>query len=177
MDSNDLKSQAETAYQKKNFKLAANLYSEAANVAEESLELLEFAELRNNASVAFLQANEPNSAYKAALNSENIFKEIGDKKRHAMALGNQAAALEALGRKQEAIKMYIEAEEILKGAGENDLRSYVLKRISSLQIQNGKQFEALGSMHAALENSEKLTIREKTLKRLTTYVMNLLRRG
>lgn len=177
MESKDFKSQAELAYQKKNYELAARLYSEASIEAEKSGDLLEFAELRNNASVAFLQANDPDSAYNAALNSENIFKEMGDKKRHAMALGNQAAALEALGKKKEAMKMYVVAEEILKEAGEKDLRSYVLKRISALQIQEGRQFEALGSMHAALENSEKLTFREKTLKRLSTYVMQLLRRG
>lgn len=177
MDYKHLKSQAEIAYQKKNYKLAASLYSEAAIEAEKSENLLEFAELRNNASVAFLQANDPDSAYKASLNSEDIFKEMGDNKRHAMALGNQAAALEALGRKKDAIKMYVEAQEILKIAGESDLRSYVLKRISALQIQEGKQFEALWSMHTALENSDKLTFREKTLKKLSTFVMKLLRRS
>ena len=94
-----------------------------------------------------------------------------------MALGNQAAALESLGQKKKAKELYIEAAELLKSSGDKELRTFVLKRISAIQVQEGKQFEALGSMFAALENSENLTLREKTLKKLSSLVMRLMQRG
>jgi tetratricopeptide (TPR) repeat protein len=177
MISQDFKSQAENAYAKKQYKLAAELFSKAAIEAENLSNRVDSAELRNNASVAFLQANDPDSAYKIVINSETVFMELGDKKRQAMALGNQAAALESLGQKNKAKELYIEAGELLKSAGDTELRSFVLKRISALQVQEGKQFEALGSMFAALENSENLSFREKTLKKLSSFVMQLMRRG
>lgn len=173
----DIKSKAENAYAKKEYKLAAELFSKAAIEAETLSNRVESSELRNNASVAFLQANDPDSAYNIVVNSETVFIEIGDKKRHAMALGNQAAALESLGQKNKAKELYIEAGELLKSTGDKELRSFVLKRISAIQVQEGKQFEALGSMYAALENSENLTLREKTLKKLSSLVMRLMQRG
>jgi len=173
----DIKSQAEVAYAKKEYKLAAELFSKAAIEADNRSNPAESSELRNNASVAFLQANDADSAFNIVANSEAIFIEIGDKKRHAMALGNQAAALEALGQKKKAKELYIEAAELLKASGDKELRTFVLKRISAIQVQEGKQFEALGSLYAALENSENLTFREKTLKKLSSLVMRLMQRG
>jgi tetratricopeptide (TPR) repeat protein len=177
MNLQDYKSQAENAYAKKQYKLAAELFSKAALKAEESSDPEQNAELRNNASVAYLQGNDPEAAYQIVVNSESVFIEIGDKKRHAMALGNQAAALEALGEKNKAKNLYIEAGDLLKSSGDNELRSFILKRISALQVQEGKQFEALGSMFEALNNAENLSFREKTLKKLSTIVMQLMRRG
>ena len=59
----DFKSQAESAYAKKEYKLAAELFSKAAIEAENLSNRIDNSELRNNASVAFLQANDPDFGF------------------------------------------------------------------------------------------------------------------
>jgi hypothetical protein len=82
-----------------------------------------------------------------------------------------------MGKTDEALEKYMVASEILKSTGLKDNRAYVLKRISAIQVKKGHQVEALGSMGAALDNMEKLTGREKVLKKLTDMVYKLTQRG
>jgi tetratricopeptide (TPR) repeat protein len=177
MDISQLKQTADSAYQKKNYLKAAALYQQAAQQYELQNLPVDAAEMVNNASVAYLQANQPKNAYEIIQNTDMLFAELGLPEKQGLTLGNQAAALEALGKTDEALEKYIAASEILKSTGLKDNRAYVLKRISAIQIKKGQQIEALGSMGAALDNAEKLSGREKLLKKLTDMVFNLIQRG
>ena len=87
-----LKKEAERAYQSKNYLAAAQAYRAAADGYSHIEEPLQAAEMRNNASVAYLQGDQPEKALEAALETDQIFAAEGDSRRQAVALGNQAAA-------------------------------------------------------------------------------------
>jgi tetratricopeptide (TPR) repeat protein len=177
MDISQLKQSADTAYQKKNYQKAAELYQQASQAYQQQNAVVEAAEMLNNASVAYLQNNQPETALEIIQHTDLLFAEHNLPDKQGLALGNQAAALEAIGKTDQALEKYQAASEILKSTGLKDNRAYVLKRISAIQIKKGQQVEALGSMGAALDNMEKLTGREKALKKLTDLVYKLTQRG
>jgi hypothetical protein len=96
-------------------------------------------------------------------------------RRQALAIGNQAAALEGLKRLDEALERYRLSASLLKQVGDEENRSVVLKSISSLQIRTGHQLEALATMDAALSNQKKLSLQERFLKKLLNVPMRMLK--
>lgn len=165
----------EKAYKTGQYLQAAEHYAEAERQFAATGDPLKAAEMANNRSVALLQAGRPEDALTAAHGTDAIFAQGSDTFRQALAIGNQAAALEALNRTDEALKQYWECSNLLKQIGEKEYRATVLKSISALQIRTGKQFEALASMDAALENQKKLSIMERFLKKLLDIPMRMLR--
>lgn len=166
-------SKANDLFKQKKYVEAACLFETIAGTYQELGEACPSAEMKNNASVAYLMAGDPQKSYDVAKDTHLIFEGTNDWKNYGLALGNQASALENLGKKDLALKYYQIAAEKLKLVGENESRAYVLKRISALQIQMGEQLDALGSMTAALHNLPKLSRREKILKKLTDLVMKI----
>lgn len=171
-----LKEEAQSVYKMKDYAQAGNLFDSAANQAIEQGQELDAAELKNNASVSYLLAGDFQAAYDAVMGTEQIFLAAGNRKLYGMALGNQAAALEELGHKNEALALYEQSADVLKEAGEKELRAYILKRISAIQVTQGRHLEALGSMNTALENTAKLAPKEKVLKKLSNFVQKLIQR-
>lgn len=165
----------EKAYKAGQYLQAAEHYAEAERQFAATGDPLKAAEMANNRSVALLQAGRPEDALTAAHGTDAVFAQGSDTFRQALAIGNQAAALEALNRTDEALKQYWECSNLLKQIGEKEYRATVLKSISALQIRTGKQFEALASMDAALENQKKLSIMERFLKKLLDIPMRMLR--
>ncbi|MDX9851613.1 MAG: hypothetical protein RBT01_13980 [Anaerolineaceae bacterium] len=164
---------ARDLFKRKKYSEAARLFESLAERFQESKEETNSAEMKNNASVAYLLAGDPQRSYDLAKDTHLVFEASQDWKNYGLALGNQASALENLGKKDLALEYYEIAAEKLKIAGEKESRAYVLKRISALQIQRGEQLDALGSMTAALHNLPKLSRREKILKKLTDIVMKI----
>jgi hypothetical protein len=83
--------------------------------------------------------------------------------------------MEAQGRLEEALERYQLASDLLKKTGGREMRSYVLQSISALQLRTGKQFQAMASMDAALENKPRLSLKERFLKRLLKSQKRLLK--
>src|SRR5688572_2890312 len=106
LDPAQLDAQGKRAFENKKFSEAASYFQQAAEGYTLGRAGLLAAEMMNNASVAFLQADKPTEALNAALQTDVIFSQANDIKRQAMALGNQAAALEALARYDEALEKY-----------------------------------------------------------------------
>jgi len=169
-----LSKQGEKAFKAGNFLEAANLFEQAAKLYTQNSDMLNAAEMANNRSVALLQAGNAQGALEAAQNTELVFAQAGDVKRQAIAIGNQAAALEALNRLEEALTRFWECSDLLKGIGEKEYRAMVLKNISTLQLRTGRHFQAVASMDAALGNQRKLTPREWLLKKLLQKPMDIL---
>jgi tetratricopeptide (TPR) repeat protein len=176
MDKSLLKQKAESAYKKKEYFAAAQQFLEAADLAHLESSLLEESELRNNASVAFLQCGNKQAAYEAAFQTEEVFIQAGNMKLAGMALANQACALEELARNNEALELFEKSSSILKTAGENDLRADILKHISAIKIKQGKHLEALATMDSALQNTSSLSTRDKFLKKLSKLAFKLIQR-
>lgn len=165
-----LMERARQAYAARQFTLCADLYSQAAEHFAAQGDGLQSAEMRNNQSVALLRSGDCAAALKAVADTANIFEQAGDARRQAMALGNRAAALEELGRLDEALLDYRQASELLKTIDERDLRAVVLKRISAIQIKMKKPVEALFAMDAAVEDSRQRSWSEKLIHRLMAFI-------
>ena len=169
--------QAQQAYKSGKFDEAAVLFQQAAKAYADAGDTLKAAEMSNNRSVALLQCGNGQAALEAAEGTDQVFARSADIHRQALALGNQAAALEALNRLDESLARYRQSSELLKQAGDQENRAAVLKSISALQIRTGHQLEALASMDAALENQKKLSLQERLLKKLLDVPMRMMRRG
>jgi tetratricopeptide (TPR) repeat protein len=157
---------ADALYKTGDFGKAADLYREIAEQYSSNGKTIDAAEMLNNYSVSLLQKGDAKNAYEAAKDTDKIFQEAGDVRRQAIALGNQASALEAMGDLKGAILLYQQSSDLLKSIDDKDLRVYVLKSLSALQVRTGDQLQAMASMDAALQLQKKLTLKEKFLKKL-----------
>jgi tetratricopeptide (TPR) repeat protein len=162
----DLVKEAKECYSQKEYSRAADLYRKAAEGYKTQNDEVNEAEQMNNCSVAYLQAGDPQLALDAAEGTDTVFSDINDPVREALAMGNQAAALEDLHRDTEALDFYRKSADLLKATNEKELRSYVMKKISALQIRTGDKMDATVSMYGALQDKKDLTGKEKTLKKM-----------
>lgn len=155
---------------------AARRYAEAARLFEEAArgfalggDGLNAAEMNNNRSVALLKEDQPQAALEAAFDTDKIFEAAGDRRRQAMALGNQAAALEALKRFGEALPLYERAAALFEQSGEREMRSLTLKSIAAIRLKQGKPGEAGMDMLASLGAAEKPNLLQRILKFLLRF--------
>lgn len=148
---------------------AARLFEEASRGFTLGRDGLHAAEMDNNRSVALLKDNQPQAALEAASGTDKIFEAARDGKRQAMALGNQAAALEALKRFDEALPLYERAAELFEQTGEKDMRALVLKSIAAIRLKQGKLSEAGMDMLGSLGAVEKPNLLQRILKFLLRF--------
>jgi len=174
---NQLVAEAKSAYQQGEYLTAARSFEAAAAGYIASNDQLAAAEMRNNSSVAFLQAGEAHAALEVVQETAQVFAAAGDLRRQGMSLGNLGAALEAVDRLPEAMDAYQQSAELLEQAGEQDLRAYVMKSISALQLRKGKPIEALSTMQSGLEGIEHPKPQERLLKRLLKAPFKFLGRS
>ncbi len=171
-----LDKEGQTAFRAGRFSEAAAAFERAVAGFTAAGDALGAAEAANNRSVALLKAGDAAGALQAATGTEAVFAAAGDPKRQGMACANQAAALEALNRPEEALEWYGRSSDLLKQAGEKEFRAIVLESITNLQLRTGKQLQALASMDAALENKPRLSFKDRLLKKLLKTPLDMLRR-
>ncbi len=171
-----LTEEGKTAYQRGDYVSAGKAYQAAAQGYREVGEHLTSAEMLNNASVAFLQAGEAETALQLVEGTDSQFAAANDPRRQGIALGNRGAALEALGRLSEAAEAYRQSAALLKQAGEIEFYGRVMQSLSALQLRTGRQLEALATMNAALEGIPKPSLKQRLLKRLLQTPYKLLGR-
>lgn len=171
-----LSKEGKAAYQKSDYLEAAQAFEAAQAGFEAAGEKLDAAEAANNASVAYLQNGDGEAALRSVQGSAAIFAEAGDLRRQGMALANQGAALEALERNEDALQAYEQAAKILEQAGEDQLRVQVMQSVSMLQLNMGRQLQALASMQAGLEGVRRPTPKQAMLKRLLQIPIEMVTR-
>jgi len=164
VDPSKLAEEGKNAFGKKQFDQAADLFRQAADGYSLGRAGLLAAEMKNNLSVALLQAGNPREALEAALGTEQVFAAANDHKREAMAIGNQAAALEALKRYDEAIALYEKSASLFAEADEGDMQAMVMKSAAALKLKTGKITESAFKMVGALEAKQKPTLFERIMK-------------
>ena len=173
----ELANRGKAAYQKDDF-INAALTFEAAAAGYTSAGLHpDAAEMRNNASVAYLQADEAEKALAILEGTAEFFEQTGDKRRQGMSIGNRAAALEELDRLEEAAEAYRLSAQLLHEAGEHQLRADVMHSLSALQFRTGKQLQALATMKTGLDDIEKPSPRQRMLRKLLNIPFDMLNKN
>lgn len=167
MTNNDpiqLVEQGKEEYAKGNHAAAANLFAQAAQAYADVQDELNAAEMKNNQSVALLQAGNAKGALEATQGTELIFQKAGDIKRQGIAVGNRAAALEGLKKYQDAIADYERAASLLEQAGEGDMHSVVRKAAANLHLKYGRIGAAQMDVYDSLRLVEKPSFTQRILK-------------
>ena len=170
LESDQLAAQGKNAFENKKFEEAAELFRLAAEGYSLGQVSLMAAEMKNNLSVALLQAGKPQDALDAALGTDQFFEGAKDIKRQGMALGNQAAALEGLNRYDEAIAAYERSAELFAQAGEGDLRSMVMKSAAAIKLKTGKITESAFKMMGSLDVKDNPSFFERILKFFLRFI-------
>ena len=173
----EIAKEAKSAYKLGNFQEAAQAYAAAQQGYMSSHQIGLAAEMANNRSVALLQAKDAEGALQALEGTIEVFQEQEDRKSEAMAIGNRAAAFEALGRLREAEEDYWQSAQILKEIGEHDLRLSTMQAISALQIRTGRQFQAVATMQAGLDGLQKPSAKQRLLKRFLGIPQKIINKG
>ncbi len=164
-----LAEEAVKAYQESDYENAARLFGEAASGFLAQDNLLDAAEMKNNQSVAWLQAGNPGAAWQAARGTAGAFAEAGDFRREGIAWGNEAAALQALGRSNDALDKYRLAAEAFQRAGEGELRNTVMQTVAGIKLKQGKIMDALLNMQIGLSGVKHPTLKQRILLALLRF--------
>lgn len=162
----EITDQAKHAYQAGDYSSAAQTFAAATSAYIETGDALMAAEMKNNQSVALLRAKQPQVALDVVQGTEKVFAEAGDSRRQGMALANQASALQALKRFNEAIDNYQKAADALQMAGEGDLRVEVMQYLSMLYLRRFKFYEAILALQSGLSGVKNPTPKQRIMKKI-----------
>ena len=151
-------------YGKGNYKAAAGWFSQAAQAYASMQDELNAAEMKNNESVALLQAGNAGEALQATEGTEEIFQNAGDIRRQGIAVGNRAAALEGLKKWKEALTEYDRAAALFEEAGEGDMHSIVRKAAANINLKRGRVMDSQLDVFDSLRLVEKPTLTQRIMK-------------
>jgi tetratricopeptide (TPR) repeat protein len=151
-------------YAKNNFKAAAALFAQAAQAYTSMQDALNAAEMKNNQSVALVQAGNAKGALQATDGTEAVFQKAGDIKRQGIAVSNRAAALEGLKKWQEALAEYDRAASLFEQIGEGDMHSIVRKAAANINLKRGRIVNSQMDVYDSLRLVEKPTLTQRILK-------------
>jgi tetratricopeptide (TPR) repeat protein len=170
----ELNTLARDAYSHGHYEEAAELYRSLASEYEKTGDSLSAAEMKNNRSVALLKTGHAHEALAEAQGTDQVFSDAGDIRRQALALGNQAAAQESLGKLDESARLYQQSANFLEKSGDKELYSIVMKSLSTVYLKQGKQMDTVIAMQASLAGDKKLSLREKIIKNFLKKIFTFL---
>ncbi|MBI3167324.1 MAG: hypothetical protein HYZ22_02515 [Chloroflexi bacterium] len=170
LEPHQLDTKGKQAFANKKFDEAAEYFRQAAEGYTLGRAGLSAAESKNNLSVSLLQAGKAQEALEAALDTDKVFAEASDVKRQAMAIGNQAAALEGLHRYDEAIEKYELSAELFGSVNEGDLRAMVMKSAAALKLKTGKITESAFKMMGSIDVKDTPTFFERIMKFFLRFI-------
>jgi tetratricopeptide (TPR) repeat protein len=159
-----LAEQGKKEYEHENYLAAAEQFAQAAQAYASQKDQLNAAEMKNNQSVALLQAGKAKAALQATEGTEEIFQKADDIKRQGIAVSNRAAALEGLKKWQEALAEYDRAASLFEGIGEGDMHSTVRKAAANLNLKRGRIVDSQMDVYDSLRLVEKPTLTQRLMK-------------
>lgn len=159
-----LAEQGKKEYEQENYLAAADLFLKAAQTYASSKDELNAAEMRNNQSVALLQAGKAREALQATDGTEEIFQKAGDIKRQGIAVSNRAAALEGLKKWNEALAEYDRAASLFEQIGEGDMHSVVRKAAANINLKRGRIVDSQMDVYDSLRLVEKPSLTQRFMK-------------
>ncbi|HEX5808513.1 MAG TPA: hypothetical protein VFY25_07585 [Anaerolineales bacterium] len=164
LNSTALAEQGKQEYQKGSYLVAADLFLKAAQAYEAARDDLNAAEMKNNQSVALLQAGKAKEAFQATDGTEAIFEKAQDLKRQGIAISNRAAALEGMKKWNEALAEYDRAATVFEEAGEGDMHSIVRKAAANINLKRGRITDSQMDVFDSLRLVEKPTLMQRFMK-------------
>ncbi len=167
----ELSQKGKKAFEEGDFESAIQSFSDSAKVYSEEEKTLDAAEAQNNLSVALLQDDRAEEALEAAKGTDILFAESNDPLRQALALGNQAAALDALGQLDEALTLYEKSADLFGEIGEGEYQEIVLKSIAAIKLRSGKLQDSAYTMLDSLSAIKKPNLFQRFLK----FILRIIR--
>jgi tetratricopeptide (TPR) repeat protein len=161
---NPLAERGKQEYEKGKYLSAADLFSQAAQAYASAKDELNAAEMKNNQSVALLQAGKAKEALQATDGTEEIFQQTGDLKRQGIAISNRAAALEGLKKWDEALADYDRAASLFEEIGEGDMHSIVRKASANINLKRGHITDTQMDVYDSLRLVKKPTLTQRFIK-------------
>jgi tetratricopeptide (TPR) repeat protein len=161
----EISASAQRLYRSGNYPAAAEAFGQAAATARQAGDELTAAEMQNNRSVALLRAKQAQAALEASQGTESTFAKASDFRRQGMALANQASALEALKRRNEAVLRYQQAATLLERAGEGDLRAEIMQLLAVHYLRRAKFVDAVVALQSGLAGVKNPTARQRLMKK------------
>jgi len=177
IDPQSLAQEGMSLYQKQRYLDSAVSFHAARSGLEIAGDWSKAAEMANNCSVAFLQAGQAGDALDELQGIEEFYSEVGDIKRQGITVGNQAAALEAQGRFEDALSAYQRCANLLEISGDDQLRATVMQSLSALQLRTGRKIQALVSMQQGIEGLKKPSLTQKMVKNLLQYPFHMMNKS
>jgi tetratricopeptide (TPR) repeat protein len=143
---------------------AADLFLQAAQAYAAAQDELNAAEMKNNQSVALLQAGKAKEALQATEGTEQVFENAGDIKRQGIAVSNRAAALEGMKKWKESLAEYERAAVLFEQIGEGDMHSMVRKAAAGVNLKRGHVSDSQMDVYDSLRLVEKPTLLQRIMK-------------
>jgi tetratricopeptide (TPR) repeat protein len=159
-----LADEGKQTYEKGNYLAAADLFWQAAQAYAAAQDELNAAEMKNNQSVALLQAGKAKEALRATEGTEQVFEKAGDIKRQGIAVSNRAAALEGLKKWKEALAEYDRAASLFEQIGEGDMHSMVRKAGAGINLKRGHLSDSQMDVYDSLRLVKKPTLSQRIMK-------------
>lgn len=159
-----LAEQGKQAFADQDYDQAVEFFSQAVSAYEALEDTTNAAEMKNNLSVALLQAGNAQAAYEAVVGTDEVFAQAEDIERQAMAFGNQAAALEAMKKLDEALIAYERSAELFAEVGNGEMRSLVLQSAAAIKLRRGKMIDSALSMIGSVESTPKPNLLQRFLR-------------
>ena len=159
-----LADQGKKEYEQENYLAAADHFGQAAQAYLMMKDELNAAEMKNNQSVALLQAGRAKEALQATEGTEEIFRNANDIKRQGIAVSNRAAALEGIKSWKEALAEYDRAASLFEQIGEGDMHSMVRKSAANLNLKRGRVTDSQMDVFDSLRLVEKPTLLQRIMK-------------
>jgi hypothetical protein len=124
-----------------------------------------------------LLAGQAGDAFEELDGIEEYYNSIEDRRRQGITVGNQASALEALERIDEALTAYQRSADLLEESGDDQLRATVMQSLSTLQLRTGRKIQALVSMQQGIEGLKKPSPIQKMVKNLLQYPFEMVNKN
>lgn len=172
-----LEAEGHRAFREGRFLEAAQAFSQAEEQLRGPSDGPRAAQMANNRSVALLQAGKSRPALEAVQGTPEVFAAAGEKGLQAQALGNLAAALEAVGEPVQAEKRYHEALSLFERVGDDDSRHHTLRALSRLQLARGRPYEAAATLQEAMAAGGSRGLKARFTRWLTRVTGRLLGSG
>ena len=159
-----LAEQGKKEYEQGAYLAAADLFARAAGAYASARDELNAAEMKNNQSVALLQAGKSKEALQATEGTEEIFQKSGDIRRQGIAVSNRAAALEGMRKWKDALAEYDRAASLFEQVGEGDMHSVVRKAAANINLKRGRIVDSQMDVYDSLRLVEKPTLTQRFMK-------------